>query len=185
MPPFRELRNKLPLVIALVCLPCCVTLAQTITTNHAAGINFSKYHTYCWVEVKGQHPDPSVDAQIKKSFDAQLAARGLSKTDGTGDLAVDYQASLRTVQVWQSYEDWTDNTFAGQRFPKKKQVTIEKGELALDIYDTAAKQRVWTGRAFKTLDPNSSPEDRQKSVDSSGDKVVGRLPATVVTESRP
>jgi len=173
--PFRQLRNKLCLAVALVCLPCCAT-AQTVTTNHAAGVNFSKYHTYRWVEVRGQHPDPSVDAQIKKSFDTQLAARGLTKTDDTADLAIDYQGAMHTVRVWQSYEDWTDTSFGGQRLPQKKQVTIEKGELALDMYDTAAKQRVWTGRAFKALDPNRSPEDRKKSVDQAATKLLADFP---------
>jgi hypothetical protein len=72
---FRELGKKLSLALASACLLWCVTAAQTVRTSYAAGANFSKYHTYRWVVIKGQFADPSVDAQIKQSIDSQLAAK--------------------------------------------------------------------------------------------------------------
>jgi hypothetical protein len=75
---FHELRKKLFVGVAVGCLLCCITVAQTdeqtVRTSHTPGLDFSKYHTYKWVEIKGQQPDPSADAQIKQSIDAQLAA---------------------------------------------------------------------------------------------------------------
>jgi len=47
--------------------------------------------------------------------------------------------------------------------------------LVLDIYDTAAKQLVWTGRAHKTLDRNSR-EDRQKNLDNAAKKLLANFP---------
>jgi hypothetical protein len=123
---FRELRKKLCLALALWCLLSGVTLAQTVTTSRAAGINFSKYRTYKWVAIKGQHFDPSVDAQIKQSIDSQLAARGLKKADDGADLDVAYQAAINQEEKWQAYEDWAnESTFGEQRFPQRKLVTIE------------------------------------------------------------
>ena len=150
--------------------------AQIVRTSHAAGVNFSKYRTYRWVEVKGQHPDPRVDAQIKQSIDSQLGSRGLTKVDDNADLSVDYQAAISKVQKWQSYEDWSDPTLMGQRLGKEKLVTIDTGTLVVDVYDAAAKRLVWTGRATKTLDPKSSPEDRKKRIDSAAKKLLEDFP---------
>jgi hypothetical protein len=156
----------------LASLLCCVTLAQTVRTSYAPGINFSKYHTYRWVVIKGQHPDPTVDAQIKQSIDTQLAAKGLTKADDTADLDVDYQTAISKAEKWEKYEDWSDASIMGQRIGEQRKVTIEAGTLVIDMYDTAAKQLVWTGRAHKTLDRNSSQEDRQKHLDQAAKKLL-------------
>jgi len=73
-----------------------------------------------WVVIKGQHPDPSVDAQIKQSIDAQLAAKGLTKADDTADLDVDYQTAISKAEKWEAYEDLSDTTFGGQRLPQHR-----------------------------------------------------------------
>jgi len=176
---FRELRKEC-LPLALVGLLCCVMVAQQnqqkdmVRTSHTPGVNFSKYHTYRWVEIKGQHPDPGVDAQIKQSIDSQLAAKGLTKADDNADLNVDYQTAISKVETWQAYEDWSDTSLT--RLPKHKQVTIDVGTLVIDMYDTAEKGLVWTGRANKTLEPNSSQEDRKKNIDKAAKKLLADFP---------
>lgn len=163
---FQELRKKFILALALGTLLCCAMLAQTVKTSWVPGTNFSKYHTYTWVPIKGgEHADPSVDAQIKQSIDAQLAAKGLVKTDGPADLNVDYQVALSKVQAWQTYEDWGSAALLDGRIPQRRKVILDVGTLVLDLYDAAAKALVWTSSAEKTIDPNSSREDRQKIVD--------------------
>jgi hypothetical protein len=160
-------------------LLCCVTVAQTdeqtVRTSHTPGVDFSKYHTYKWVEIKGQHPDPSLDAQIKQSIDSQFAAKGLTKANNSADLSVDYQTAVSKVEKWETYEDWSD-TGPEARLPQRRQVTIDVGTLVLDIYDTAAKQLVWSGRAHKTIDPNSSSENRQKNLDNAAKKLLADFP---------
>ena len=173
---FRELRKKLCPALALGCLLSSVTLAQNVQTSYLPGANFSSYRTYRWVATQRQHPDPTVDAQIKESFDTQLAARGLKKTDGTADLNVDYQTAVSQQEAWVAYEDWTQTGLMEQRLPQRKKVTIAVGTVILDIYDTAAKRLVWTGSASKTLDPESSTKDRKKSVDKAATKLLANYP---------
>ena len=173
---FPKLRNKPYLAVAFACLLCCVTVAQTVRTSHAAGVDFSKYRTYRWVGIKSQHLDPNLDAQIKDSIDSQLATKGLKKADDAADLNVDYQIAISQVETWQSYEDWSDPSLLGQRVGGEKKVTIDVGTLALDMYDAAAKQLVWTGRANKTIDSNSSPEDRKKNFDKAAKKLFENFP---------
>jgi hypothetical protein len=117
-----------------------------------------------------------VDAQIKQSIDSQLAAKGLTKADDTADLDVDYQAAVSQVEKWESYEDWSDSSLMGQRLPHHREVTIDVGTLGIDMYDTAAKELVWTGRAHKTLDPKSSRKDRQKNLDKAAKQLLADFP---------
>jgi hypothetical protein len=66
------------------------------------GTNFSKYHTYAWVnDVQGMpavggHPDQILDAQVKQAIDSQMAAKGLTKLeDGSkADLLLGYQLAI-------------------------------------------------------------------------------------------
>lgn len=174
---FHELRKKFNWALALGFLSCCVVLAQNVTTSHVPGIDFSKYHTYTWVVIKGgEHPDPSVDAHIKQLIDSQLAAKGLTKTAGAADLGVDYQLAVSKVQTWQTYEDWGSAAPGDARLPMRKKVTIDKGTLVIDIYDMPAKHLVWTGDAKKTIDPNSSREAKQKIIDKAVKALLGDFP---------
>src|SRR3954447_9662997 len=140
---FRKLRKSVNLIVALGCLLCSVAFAQSVTSSYLPGTDFSKYHTYKWVEIKGrQHPDPNKDAQIKQFIDSQLASKGLTKTDDAADLSVDYQVAISKAEVWQSYEDWSSAAPLEGRVPQRSKVTIETGTLVVDIYDTAAKKLI-------------------------------------------
>jgi hypothetical protein len=162
---FWELRKSFNLTFALGCLLCSVVVAQSVKTSYLPGTEFSKYHSYKWVEIKGrQHPDPNKDAQIKQFIDSQLASKSLAKMDDAADLSVDYQVAINKAEVWQVYEDWSSAALLDGRIPQRKKVTIDTGTLVVDIYDTAAKKLVWTGTAQKTLDPKSKPEQVQKAV---------------------
>lgn len=164
------------IMVALALSISSLAMSQSIRTTHAPGLDFSRYHTYRWVEIKGQHTDPTVDAQIKQSIDAQLSAKGLTKTTQAPDLNVDYQVAMSQAQKWEPYEDWTDTSLMGQRIQKYQKVSIEFGTLVIDMYDTAAKQLVWTGRASKTLDPKSTPETRRKNIEIAAQRLLATFP---------
>src|SRR3954454_20894204 len=92
---WQKLPKECYRAFALASLLCSVILAQAIKSSYLPGTDFSKFRTYKWVEVKGrQHPDPSKDAQIKQLVDHQLTAKGLTKTDDTADLSIDYQVAV-------------------------------------------------------------------------------------------
>ena len=178
---FRELRRKF-LALPLAGLLCCGTVAQQnqpsamVTTSHTPGVNFSRYHTYKWVESARQHPDPSVDAQLKELIDSQLASKGLTKADAAADLNVSYQTAVSRTETWEVYEDWTQTGLMDQHVPQHKKIIVDAGTLVIDIYDTAAKSLVWTGRATQILDPDVSREDRQKNLDNAATKLLADFP---------
>jgi hypothetical protein len=157
--------KKFSLVLAFGFVLCCVMHAQTAKTSYQPGLDFSKFHTYRWVEVKGVHPDPDVDAQIRQSIDSQLAKKKLTKTDGEADLYIEYQLAISKTTTWRTYEDWSSAALLDGRIPMRKEVTIDVGTLIIDIYHPTEKKLVWSGHASKTLDPNSNPEQRMKNID--------------------
>ena len=179
MPNGTQELKRLTLTLAWGSLLSCMLLAQAVRTSYVPGTNFRNYHTYTWVVVKGgTHADPTADAQIRQSMDAQLAAKGLTKKDGSADLTVDYQVAVSKTERWEAYEDWTNTGLPGQpgRGTQQRKLTIEVGTLALDMYDTVAKSLVWTGRVHKVLDPKSSKEARQKSIDTAAQKLLEDFP---------
>jgi hypothetical protein len=58
-----------------------MTYAQDTRTNYMPGTDFSKYHSYTWVnDVQGvpavdDHPDQILDAQVKEAIDSQMVAK--------------------------------------------------------------------------------------------------------------
>jgi len=88
------------LVLALVA--CSVTYAQDVRTNYMPGTDFSKYHTYVWVDevqgvpAVGGHPDQILDTQVKQAIDSQMAGKGFTKAvDGSkADLLLGYQLAI-------------------------------------------------------------------------------------------
>jgi hypothetical protein len=152
-----------------------LTVAQSVSASYAPGVDFSKYRSYKWVSVRGEPVDPALDAQIKQSLEPILASKRLTKVDGTADLSVDYQVALSQAVKWEVYEDWTETGLA-QRLPQRRQIVIDVGTLVLDMYDTAHKALVWTGSAKKTLSRDSTPEQRQKSLDKAAKKMLVNFP---------
>ena len=88
------------LVLAIVA--CSVTYAQDVRTNYMPGIDFSKYHTYAWVDevqgvpAVGGHPDQILDTQVKQAIDSQMAGKGFTKVvdRGKADLLLGYQLAI-------------------------------------------------------------------------------------------
>src|SRR5258708_12482847 len=168
--------NKFSLALGLGSVLCCVMHAQTVKTSYQLGLEFSKFYRDRWGEIKGVHPDPDVDAQIRKSIDSQLAKKKLTKTDGEADLYVEYQLAISKTTTWRTYEDWSSAALLDGRIPMRRKVTIDVGTLIIDIYLPTAKKLVWSGQASKTLDPNSSPEQRMKNIDRAAHNPVDDYP---------
>ena len=154
-----------------------VAVAQDVTTNSMPGIDFTKYHTYKWVVIEGAEvPNQIVDAQIKQAVDAQLATKGLTRTDSDkADLYVGYQISVQKQEQWNAYGMGGGYRWGGGMATATSS-TINIGTLVLDMYDPGTKQLVWTGRATKTIDPNNSQEKKQKNLNNAMKKLLSKFP---------
>ena len=170
--------------------------AQDVKYNFMAGTDFSKYKTYKWVRApKAEYPDQILDQQIMQSIDAQLALKGLSKTESDPpDLYVVYQAAVRQEQQWSSYSTdmggggwgygrwggWGGyGGYGGSVSTTTTSSTINIGTINLDIYDVAAKNQVWRGAASKTLGSGKDPKKVQKNLNKAMAKMMKNYPPPV------
>src|SRR5260221_10112385 len=85
-------RFVLPLVLVLA--GAGSALAQDVRYNFDKSTTFAALKTYKWVTIKGATPlSQLADKQVKAAVDAELATKGLIKSDSdTADLLIGYQA---------------------------------------------------------------------------------------------
>jgi len=161
--------------LTLALMACVVATGQDVKTNSMPGTDFSKYHTYKWVNIEGAgHPDQIVDAEIKQSVDSQLASKGLTKTEENADLYVGYQVAVDQEKQWNAYGMGGGIRWGGIETATSS--TIDVGTLVLDMYDPARKQLVWSGHATKTIDPKSSQEKNEKNLNKAMEKLLKTFP---------
>jgi hypothetical protein len=154
------------------------------------GTDFSKYHTYAWVdEVRGVpriggQPDQILDTQVKQAVDAQMAAKGFSKVvDGAkADLVVGYQLAIsQEKQIngfgdgWGGMGGWGPwgggpNSFSGTTS------TINIGTFVLGIYDPSGKKLIWIGAAQHTIEPSKNQEKNQQRLNKGAQKLLKDFP---------
>jgi hypothetical protein len=164
---------SLALVVVLLSVTAGTLTAQNVSYNFMPGTNFSKYRTYKWVNVGRAHPDQIKDAEIKQSIDAQLASRGMTKTDSDkADLYIRYQTAINQETQWDA---WGSRAF-GMGMGSWTSSTISVGTLVLDMYDPETKQLVWTGSATKTIDTGSNHGKNMKNLDKSIAKLLKNYP---------
>ena len=163
------------LIVALLLVTAGTLTAQDVRYNFMPRTDFSKYHTYKWVNVGGAHPDQIVDAEIKQSVDSQLASKGMTKTDGDkADLYICYQTAVNQETQWDAWG--TGGRRFGGGMAEWTSSTISIGTLVLDMYDPGAKQLVWTGSATKTIDPSANHEKNIKNLDKAMAKLLKNYP---------
>ena len=166
-------------VCSVLAMGASVALAQDVTVNYVPGTDFSKYKTYKWVEIQGaEKPDQIIDTQIKQAIDKALAAGGLTKATGDkADLYVAYQIAYTKEQQWNTYSVGGPYAWRyGGGMGTATSSTIAIGTVALDMFDPAAKELVWKGRASKTLSNEKNPEKRQKNIDKAMAKLLKDFP---------
>src|SRR5436190_9557367 len=91
-------------LVAIVLTFAFAASAQKIRYNFVPGTNFAQYRTYKWQRVpNADYPNEILDGQITSSIDAQLASKGLRKTDADPDLIVVYQVAVNQEKQWNAY----------------------------------------------------------------------------------
>jgi hypothetical protein len=177
------------LVLAFV--TCSVTFAQDVRTNYMPGTDFSKYHTYKWVdEVQGVpsvggQPDQILDTQVKQAIDSQMAAKGFTKVaDGDKpDLLLGYQLMIdREKEIngfgnswggWGGWGPWGGSSFGSF---SANTSTINIGTFVIGMYDPAVKKLVWIGGAQHEIEPSKKPEKNQERLNKGAQKLLKDFP---------
>jgi len=165
-----------PTMFVIALLTGAVAMAQDVKYNSMPGTDFTKYHTYKWVVIEGaQQPSQILDAQIKQAIDAQLATKGLTKTDDEkADLYIGYQVAIQQDKQWNAYG--TGGYRWGGGMATATQSTITTGSLTLDMYEPGTKSLVWTGSATKQIDTNAKQDKIEKNLNKGMAKMLKNYP---------
>jgi uncharacterized protein DUF4136 len=175
---------QLSLMAGLLLAWCAAASAQDIRFNFMPGTDFSKYKTYKWVRVpKAQYPNSILDQQIMQAIDAQLASKGLTKTEDNPDLYVTYQVAVNQEKQWNSYSSGGDywgwggwGGWGGMSSTTTTSSTINIGTLDCDIYDVSTKKQIWRGEASKTLGSGKDPKKVEKNLNKAMAKLFKKYP---------
>ncbi len=181
------------LVLALVV--SSVSYAQDVRTNYMPGTDFSKYHTYAWVdEVQGVpslsgHPDQILDTQVKQAIDSQMVAKGFTKaSDGANaDLLLGYQLMIdQEKQIngfgdswggwggWGGFGPWGGGNSFGSFSASTSSNYI--GTFVIGMYDPAVKKLVWIGGAQHAIEPSKKPEKNVERLNKGAQKLLKDFP---------
>ena len=174
----------------LVLLLCGMAAAQDIRYNYDKSADFSKFKTYKWVEMKTSDKDAMVDGQIKSAIEAELAKKGLTKTDSdNADLYVGYQVAINTEKQVNTFSSdfgygggwgYYGRGYGGMGSTTSTSTTstLYVGSLQVDFYEVSKKQAVFRAVATKTLDAKAKPEKRQKNLAKALEKMFKKYPPT-------
>ena len=168
------------------------TVAQDVRYDYDKDKDFSKYRTYKWVPIKGaDQADELTGKQLMSAVDAELATKGLTKTDGdNADLLIGYQTAIGTEKQYTSYNTgwgygpgWGGGWYGygggmSSSTTYGSTSTVYIGQMDLSMYDPTTKQLVWRGVASKTLDPKAKPEKKEKNIRKAVQKLLKKFPPT-------
>ena len=164
---------------AIFLLALGTAFAQQVKTDFDHQANFSQYKTYSWQEIK---PANSLwDSRIKNSVDAQLAAKGWTKVDSGGDVAIVAIKTTQTQRSLQTFYDgmgggWGWRRFGGGGFGEATttEQDYKEGTLVVDMYDAKTKRLIWRGSAEDTLSSNANKNE--KNLDKGVAKMFKKFP---------
>jgi hypothetical protein len=178
-------------VLVLALVACSVTYAQDVRTNYMPGTDFSKYHTYAWVDevqgvpAVGDRPDQILDAQVKQAIDSQMAVKGFTQVadGGKPDLRLGYQLMIdREKQIngfgdswggWGGWGAWGGNSFGSF---SANTSTNYIGTFVIGMYDPATRKLVWIGGAQHAIEPSKKPEKNQERLNKGAQKLLKDFP---------
>ncbi len=173
--------------LALLLASAGTATAQDVRYNFDKQANFGTFKTYKWVALKGAAPlSDLVDRQVKSTVDAELAKKGLTKSETeTADLYIGYQAAVDQEKQYTSYDTgwgygpgWYGGGWygGGGGMTTGQTSTIYVGQIALDMYASSPQQLVWRGVASKTIDAKAKPEKQQKNLEKAVAKLLKNYP---------
>ena len=156
-------------------------MAQDVNFSFERDANFSTFETYAWVDMSdgGQPLDELTANQLKSAVEAELAMKGLQKTDSSqADLLIGYQTAFRKERAIRVYDTgwgygpgWRPGGLA-----TTQPTTIPIGSVVLDMYIRSQKLLVWRGKVTKTIDVNAKPDKREKNIQKGIKKLFENYP---------
>jgi hypothetical protein len=155
--------------------------AQDVNYDYDRNANWSAYRTYAWAGGTNL-ADNLNHARIVAAVDRQLAAKGLTPVDSTGnpDVLVVYRVGLHQDLEVNAYDNRGAGPYGwggwggGPSWARLERVQV--GTLAVGIIDAKTRSMVWRAAASKDLDLGQSPEKWEKKLNKAVEKMFKHYP---------
>jgi hypothetical protein len=172
-----KLTNRTALCTTFFLVMLGTTFAQHVQTDFDHQANFAQYKTYSWQEIKD--PNSLWDARIKNAVDAQLTAKGWTRVDSGGEVAIVAVKTTHTERTLQTFYDgmgggWRWRGFGGFGESTTTEQDYKEGTLVVDLYDANTKQLIWRGSAEDTLSDKAA--NNEKNLDKGVAKMFKAFP---------
>jgi len=172
------MRWKALAIVAIAAAAACSTLSTT--ADYDPKTDFTKFKTFAWHDDQSIK-DPLVARRVQSAIETTLAAKGMTRNDANPDLWVavhgrlSEQTQIRTYDTgWGYGYGWRGYGGMGMTTSTVEQIPV--GTLIVDLVDAQKKELVWRGTGSDTLNPQRSPEEREKKLQEAIAKMLENYP---------
>jgi hypothetical protein len=178
-------KKVVTLAIAALLMPT-LAMAQKVSYDFNKEADFGSFKTYA-------HKDGTkvgqelIDSRIMAAIDAQLAEKGLTKSDANPDVFVVYHVAFDKQKDISTFSSgygggygpygwgWGGGGWAGGTSTTQVR-DILIGTLVIDLADAKKGQVAWRGMGTKTVDVQTKPEKRDKNINNAVKKIFKNYP---------
>jgi hypothetical protein len=172
--------------IAIALAPALL-VAQKVSYDYEKTANFAAFKTYAFKDGTkvGQE---LIDDRIVAAIEAQLAQKGLTKSEAAPDLFVVYHVAFDKQKDISTYSSgygggygpygwgWGGGWAGGGGMTTTQVRDILVGTLVIDLADAKKGQLAWRGMGVKEVNTQAKPEKRDKSINEAVTKIFKNYP---------
>jgi hypothetical protein len=158
-------------------------MAQKVSYDYDKTAPFSAFKTYAHKDGTkvGQ---PLIDERIEAAIDAQMAAKGFTKSDANPDVFVVYHVAFDKQKDISTYSSGYGGGYGpygwgwggGMQTSTTQVRDIVVGTMVVDLADAKKSQVAWRGMAVKEVQTQAQPEKRDKSINETVKKIFKNYP---------
>jgi len=182
------MKKTLVTLAVAVALAPALAMAQKTSYDYDKSIDFTTFKTYA-LKDGTKVGQPLIDDRIVNAIEAELAAKGLTKSEASPDVFVVYHTAFDKQKDISTYSSgyaggygpygyrygggWAGGTTTTQ----VRDILI--GTLVIDIADAKKNQVAWRGMGVKEVKTDAKPEKRDKSINDAVKKIFKNYPPKV------
>ena len=171
---------------ALLMLPS-IAAAQKTSYDYNKSADFSAFKTYA-LKDGTKVGQPLIDDRIVAAIDAELAAKGFTKS-ATPDVFVVYHLAFDKEKDISTYSSgygggygpygwgWGGGWAGGTTTTQVRDILV--GTMIIDIADAKKSELAWRGIGVKEVKTQTSPDKRDKSINDAVKKIFKNYPPKV------
>lgn len=172
-----------PLLLLLVFTSCTTV---RVATDYDRTVDFSKYNSYAFYK-------PGIDKveisdldkkRILRAIDAELAAKGMAKSDSPSLLVSFFTKERERINVYNNnfgwgwgWNPWWYGGYYGSSVSRSTE-----GSLYIDLIDAKTNELVWQGIGSARLITNGDIEEKEERIREIVQEIIARYPPGSTSE---